>query len=88
MKKLLLVLIFLAGCVTAQPPAVNVRDGRGYCPLCHEWHEDAQMRWPAEHAGKTYRFCDPNCKAAFERNPEKFLKDPKFNPPEGNSGTK
>ena len=50
MKKLMCVLVFLAGCATAQPPAVNVRDGRGYCPLCHEWHEDAQMRWPAEHA--------------------------------------
>lgn len=88
MKKLMLVLVFLAGCATAQPPAVNVRDGRGYCPLCIEWHEDAQMPWALEHAGKTYRFCDPNCRAAFAKNPEKYLKDPKFNPPEGSSGTR
>ena len=88
MKKLLAILVFLVGCATAQPPAVNVRDGRGYCPLCHEWHEDAQMRWPMEHAGKTFRFCDPNCRAAFEKNPDKFLKDPKFNPPDGGTGTK
>jgi YHS domain-containing protein len=46
------------------------------------------MRWPVEHAGRTYRFCDPNCRAAFESNPEKFLKDPKFNPVDGGSGTK
>jgi YHS domain-containing protein len=89
MKKLMFVLVFLAGCATAtQPPAVNVRDGRGYCPLCVEWHEDGQMRWPTEYAGRTYRFCDPNCRAAFVKNPEKYLKDPQFNPAGGNSGTK
>jgi len=88
MKKWLWILVFLAGCVTAQPPAANVRDGKGYCPICREWHEDAQMRWPIELGGKTFRFCDPNCRVAFERNPEKFLKDPKFNPQDGGSGTK
>ena len=82
------VLVFLAGCATVQPPAVNVRDGRGYCALCHEWHDDAQMRWPVEYKGKVFRFCDPNCRAAFERTPEKFLLDPKFNPPEGATGSK
>lgn len=88
MRRLLFILIFLAGCATAQPPAVNVRDGRGYCAICHEWHEDAAMRWPLEYQGKRYRFCDPNCRAAFERNPDKFLKDPKFNPAAGDSGSK
>ena len=87
MKKFLLALVFLAGCATAQPPAVNVRDGRGYCPICHEWHDDAQMKWPVERDGKCFRFCDPNCKAAFLRNPDKFLADPKFNPP-ADTGTK
>jgi len=88
MKKFLLVLVFLAGCATALPPAANVRDGRGYCPLCHEWHEDAQMRWPAEFEGKTYRFCDPNCRAAFLKDPGKSMKDARFNPPPGESGSK
>ena len=88
MKKFLLVLLFLAGCATAQPPAVNVRDGRGYCPICHESHPDAQMRWPVEHEGRCYRFCDPNCQAAFVKNPGKFLKDPRFNPPAGDAGSK
>jgi len=72
MRKLFAILIFLAGCATAQPPAVNVRDGKGYCPICHEWHEEAQMRYALEHAGKTYRFCDINCRVAFERTPEEF----------------
>jgi YHS domain-containing protein len=45
------------------------------------------MRWPLERDGKTFRFCDPNCRAAFEKNPEKFLTDPKFNPA-GDSGSK
>ena len=73
-------LLLFAGCATSLPPAVNVRDGRGYCAICHDWHEDAQMKWPIEYQGKSYRFCDPNCRAAFQKNPEKFLKDPKFNP--------
>ena len=75
-------LLLFAGCATSLPPAVNVRDGRGYCAICHDSHAEDQMRWPIEYQGKSYRFCDPNCRAAFEKNPEKFLKDPKFNPPE------
>ena len=73
-------LFFLVGCATALPPAVNVRDGRGYCPLCQDWHEDAQMPWVVEHQGKVYRFCDPNCRASFEKSPDKYLKDDRFNP--------
>jgi YHS domain-containing protein len=88
MKRWLFVLVFLAGCATALPPAVNVRDGRGYCPLCHEWHDDAQMPWSADYEGKTYRFCDPNCRAAFLKSPEKSMKDPLFNPAAANSGPK
>lgn len=80
LRKWLWILVLVAGCATAQPPAVNVRDGRGYCALCHEWHSEDQMKWPTEYQGKTYRFCDPNCREAFLRNPEKFLKDPHFNP--------
>lgn len=73
-------LILLAGCAGSPVVAENVRDGRGYCPICVEWHEAAAMKWPVEHAGKTYAFCDPNCRAGFLRDPEKFLKDPVFNP--------
>jgi len=86
MRKLLWILIFAAGCASPQPPAVNVHDGRGYCALCREWHDEAQMKWPIEYKGRTYRFCDPNCRAAFEKTPEKFLKDPRFNPGAGSEG--
>ena len=81
-------LLFLLGCATALPPAANVRDGRGYCPICQDWHAEAQMSWPIEHEGKIFRFCDPNCRATFEKNPEKFLKDALFNPPKGSSPPK
>jgi YHS domain-containing protein len=46
------------------------------------------MRWPAEFEGKTYRFCDPNCRAAFLKDPGKSMKDARFNPPPGESGSK
>jgi YHS domain-containing protein len=80
MKRLILASIFLTGCAAAQPPAENVRDGKGYCPICRDWHQDVQMKWPVERQGKSYRFCDPNCREAFLQNPEKYLKDPRFNP--------
>jgi YHS domain-containing protein len=83
MKKLILVLVLLAGCATAYPPAVNVRDGKGYCAICRDWHDAAQMQWPVEYQGMSFRFCDPNCREAFLQNPEKYLKDPRFNPPSG-----
>jgi YHS domain-containing protein len=28
----------------------------------------------AEYKGKTYYFCAPGCKVAFEKDPEKYLK--------------
>ena len=80
MRKALFVLALLAGCATVLPPAVNVRDGRGYCPICRDWHDADQMQWPVEYKGKTYRFCDPNCREAFQQSPEKYLKDREFNP--------
>jgi YHS domain-containing protein len=29
----------------------------------------------SEHGGQTYYFCAPGCKAAFDKNPGKYLKD-------------
>jgi YHS domain-containing protein len=29
----------------------------------------------AEYKGETYYFCAPGCKVAFEKDPEKFLKE-------------
>ncbi len=27
----------------------------------------------AEYKGQTYYFCDPGCKATFDKNPEKYI---------------
>ena len=78
--RFVLLLLFLAGCAAQPIVAENISDGRGYCPICHEWHEAVQMKWPVEYAGKRYAFCDPNCRAVFLRDPEKCLKDPNFSP--------
>lgn len=75
-----LLILAAAGCAAPLPPAVNVKDGRGYCPVCDEWHPDAQLRRVVERDGRTYRFCDPNCAAAFGRDPDRFLGDRRFNP--------
>jgi YHS domain-containing protein len=74
------VLVLAAGCAETPPRGENIREGKGYCPVCVDWHEAGQMRWPLEYQGKTFLFCDPNCKAAFLKDPEKYLKDPLFNP--------
>lgn len=76
--KVVVLLLLLAGCAGPVIVGENISDGRGYCPICMEWHEAAQMKWPAVYAGKTYAFCDPNCRAIFLRDPEKCLKDPHF----------
>ena len=82
MRTWIFLLFLIAGCGTLEPTAVNIRGGRGYCPICTDWHEASAMRWPVDHGGKVYRFCDPNCRAAFGKEPEKYLKDPEFNPQE------
>ena len=75
-------LAMLAGCAGGPPPpgAANVREGKGWCPICRMWHDEGEMGWPATWQGKNYRFCDPNCRAAFTQNPEKYLSDRTFNP--------
>ena len=30
----------------------------------------------SEYQGKTYYFCSPGCKVAFDKEPEKYLKPP------------
>jgi YHS domain-containing protein len=80
MRVLAMVFLLAAGCAGAPPSGVNLRDGRGYCPICTDWHDVAAMKWPLEFRGRTYAFCDANCRAAFLKDPEKYLKDPEFDP--------
>ncbi len=48
-------------------------------PVCGMMIEKEKAAGKSEYKGKTYYFCSPNCKKAFDENPEKYLKE--------NSGT-
>jgi YHS domain-containing protein len=43
-------------------------------PVCKMQVEEEGAQIRSEHGGKTYYFCAPGCKAAFEEDPEKYLK--------------
>lgn len=81
MRHWIWIVLFVAGCSAVPPKGENIREGKGYCPVCVMWHGADDMHWPIDYQGKTFLFCDPNCRAAFLKDPEKFLKDPLFNPP-------
>jgi YHS domain-containing protein len=42
-------------------------------PVCKMNVDPENAPAKAEYEGETYYFCAPGCKAAFERNPEKYL---------------
>lgn len=42
-------------------------------PVCKMEVEPKTAAAEAEYKGKTYYFCAPGCKAAFEKDPEKYL---------------
>ncbi len=44
-------------------------------PVCNMEVEPESAAAEAEYEGKTYYFCAPGCKVAFERDPEKYLKE-------------
>jgi Cu+-exporting ATPase len=48
-------------------------------PICGMSVDPATARHTAEHQGKTYYFCAPGCKKAFEADPAKYL-DPSYKP--------
>lgn len=35
--------------------------------------DETTAQWTSEHQGKTYYFCGPGCKKAFDENPGKYL---------------
>lgn len=41
-------------------------------PVCKMEVDPATAQWKSEYKGKTYYFCSPGCKAAFEKEPEKY----------------
>jgi Cu+-exporting ATPase len=42
-------------------------------PVCGMQVNEATAAATSEHAGKTYYFCSPGCKATFDKNPEKYV---------------
>jgi len=42
-------------------------------PVCGMMVDESKAAATAEYKGKTYYFCAPGCKAAFEKDPEKYL---------------
>jgi len=43
-------------------------------PVCGMRVDPEKAPAKSEYKGKTYYFCAPGCKAAFEKDPEKYLK--------------
>jgi YHS domain-containing protein len=42
-------------------------------PVCGMEVAEATAEWTSEHQGKTYYFCAPGCKAAFDEDRSKYL---------------
>jgi YHS domain-containing protein len=41
--------------------------------VCGMEVDEATARWTSEYKGKTYYFCAPGCKRAFDEDPERYL---------------
>lgn len=41
-------------------------------PICGMNVDEAKAAAKSEHAGQTYYFCSPHCKAEFDKNPAKY----------------
>ncbi len=42
-------------------------------PVCKMEVDEQSAAATSEYKGKTYYFCAPGCKTAFDKDPEKFL---------------
>jgi len=42
-------------------------------PVCKMEVDENTAKCKTEHMGKTYYFCAPGCKAAFEKDPHKYM---------------
>lgn len=42
-------------------------------PICNMEVDESSAQWKSEYKGKTYYFCAPGCKKAFDADPEKYL---------------
>ena len=46
-------------------------------PVCGMEVDEKKAATTSKYKGKTYYFCAPGCKKAFDSNPEKYLKGAK-----------
>jgi YHS domain-containing protein len=44
-------------------------------PVCKMNVDEETAQFKSEYKGKTYYFCAPGCKKAFEENPEKYISE-------------
>ncbi|MCX8174166.1 MAG: YHS domain-containing protein [Thermoplasmata archaeon] len=42
-------------------------------PVCKMKVEEKEAKYLSNYRGKTYYFCAPGCKKAFDREPEKYI---------------
>jgi len=42
-------------------------------PVCGMQVDEKKARWISTYQGKTYYFCAPGCKSAFDKDPKKYL---------------
>lgn len=42
-------------------------------PVCKMQVDEKTAKFTSQHAGKTYYFCAPGCKKAFDAGPHKYL---------------
>ncbi len=45
-------------------------------PVCRMQVEPKKAAGESVYAGRTYYFCSPGCKTAFDKDPEKYLAHP------------
>jgi YHS domain-containing protein len=43
-------------------------------PVCKMEVNEKTSKLKSDYNGKTYYFCNPNCKSTFEKNPAKYVK--------------
>lgn len=64
-------LVQLRRSTTGQPEVTSAID-----PVCGTAVAPANAKYRAEHGGKTYYFCCPNCRHHFLKDPDKYLRAP------------
>lgn len=64
-----------AGPKKAIPREVDAMAGQVKDPVCGMEVDPARAAGSSEYQGKTYYFCSAHCKAAFDREPEKYVRE-------------